>query len=59
MKRPTPAWQTLFAAMPQDQRRVHLADVLKTRVRTLPISVNGKTQHVPRAEVRDFLRAIA
>ena len=35
-----------------------LSRALRTRRRGLPISYNGRTQIVPRAEVRDFLREI-
>lgn len=48
-------WQQVIDAGPSEWQRALYKDVLKTRRRAIPISLNGRTQLVRRAVVRDYL----
>lgn len=48
-------WQQVIDAYPVDGQRALYKRVLKTRRRAVPVSLNGRTQLVRRAVVRDYL----
>lgn len=53
---PAPQWQLVLSK--HTNKQGYLKYVLKTRKRLVPISLNGNTQMVSRAQVRDYLRMV-
>lgn len=51
-------WQALIDMLSPAAQRDNLATVLRSRRRAFPIMINTRTYLVPRATVRDYLRAI-
>ena len=54
---PAPQWQLVLSR--HGDKQGYLKSILRTRKRLIPISLNGNTQMVPRAQVRDYLRLAA
>lgn len=51
-------WHDLIDLLPRDRQAGLLKDVLRTRRRVIPVTMNGRLWPVRRAELRDYLRQV-
>jgi hypothetical protein len=52
------AWQDVVDALPATDKLATFAWVMRSRVRFVPVCLNGRCWMVQRAAYRDYLRAV-